>query len=83
MPAIIAIPEVTAHKEPTLAAQPQTRADNAGFWPTLLQYVRRQSVRRLQRTASSSHVSLHSIESPVERLAREHPALYLQIFAGL
>src|SRR5262249_11046194 len=84
MPGVMNDPEVVAYEEcPLSEEQPQARATHTGFWHTLLQYVRRQRVRRWQSTSSSSHVSLHPIEMPMERLAREHLTLYLRVFTGL
>jgi hypothetical protein len=84
MPSVMNDPEVVAYEECTLSEEhPQVRATHPGFWHLVVMYVRRQSVRRLQSTSCSSHVSLHPIETPMERLAREHPALYLRVFSGL
>jgi hypothetical protein len=77
-------PEVVAYEECTLyEEQPPAHAAYLGFWHTVVQYVRQQRVRRLQRTSSSSHVSRHPMEMPMERLAREHLTLYLRVFTGL
>ena len=84
MPSVIDTPEVVEHEEHDLHEErPQVRVARAGFWHTVVDYVRRQRVRRLQRTSSSSHVSRHSIEMPMERLARENLTLYLRVFTGL
>jgi hypothetical protein len=84
MPGVMNDPEVAADEEGTLAEkQPQARTDTAGFWHTLVQYVWRQRGYKLQSTSSSPHVSLHPIEMPMERLAREHLTLYLRVLTGL
>jgi hypothetical protein len=84
MPAVIDTPEVVEYEEHDLhTEQPQVRGAQLGFWRAVGQYMRRQSVHRLQRPSSSSHVSLHPMEMPLERLAREHPALYLQAVSGV
>jgi len=77
-------PEVVACEECTLYAEPPpAHTAYLGFWHTVVQYVRRQSVRRLRSTSSSSPVSRHPMEMPMERLAREHLTLYLRVFTGL
>jgi len=85
MPSVLDVPEVVEdvdvydlHEE-----QPQARAAHPGFWQRVKQYVRRYSVQTSSRTRSSSRVSLHQLELPLERLAREHPTLYLRVFTGL
>jgi hypothetical protein len=84
MPGAMHTPEVVAYEERTLfEEQPQARATQPGFWHTVVEYVWRQSVRRRQRTSSSSHVSRHAMEMPMERLARQHLTLYLRVFTGL
>ena len=84
MPAVIDAPEVVEYEEQDLhEEQPQVRAAHPGFWHTVVQYVRRLRVRRRQSTSSSSPVSRHPIEMPMERLAREHLTLYLRVFTGL
>ena len=77
-------PEVVAYEEcPLYEEQPPAHAAYLGFWHTVVQYVRRLRVRRRQSTSSSSPVSRHPIEMPMERLAREHLTLYLRVFTGL
>jgi hypothetical protein len=77
-------PEVVAYEECTLyEEQPPAHAAYLGFWATVVEYVRQYRIHRLQSTSSSSYVSLHPIEMPMERLAREHPSLYLRVFTGL
>jgi len=83
MPGVIDPPEVVEDKEHDLAEQPQARAAHPGFWHTVMAYMRRQRVCRLQRTSASSHVSHYPIEMPMERLARENLMLYLRVFTGL
>jgi hypothetical protein len=83
MPSVIDTPEVGEHEEHDLyEEQPHARAAHRGFWHTVVQYIRRQRVHTLQSTPSSSHVSLHPFETPVEFWARQYPSLYLQAFAG-
>ena len=77
-------PEVVAYEECTLYEdQPQERAAHLRFWHTVVAYVRRQRVRRLQSRSSLSHVSLHPNEMPMERLARENLTLYLRVLTGV
>ena len=89
MPAVMDTPEVVEHEEYALyehdlhKEQPQVRVARSGFWRTVAQYMRRQSAHRRHRTPSSSHGSLHPIEMPMERLAREYPTLYIQGFCGI
>jgi len=84
MPGVVHDPVVVVHEECTLyTEQPQAYATHLGLWHTLVEYLRRYRTHRLQSTPSSSHLSLHPIELSIERLAREHPALYLMAFSGL
>ena len=84
MPSVIDAPEILEHEEHDLQeAQPQVRPAHPGFWHTVVQYVRRHRSHTPHGTPSSSHVSLHPIEMPMERLARENPRLFLQGFCGL
>jgi hypothetical protein len=84
MPAVIDAPEVVEQEEYDLSeAQPQARATHPGFWHTVVEYVRRHRVHTPHRTSSSCQGSLHPIEMPMERLAREHPMLYLRVYTGL
>ena len=84
MPAVIDAPEILEQEEHDLyEEQPQVRAAHTGFWHTLVQYVRRHRVHTSHGTQSLSHISRHPIEMPLERLAREHPTLYLLGFCGL
>jgi hypothetical protein len=45
--------------------------------------VRRYSTHRQQRTSSSDRSALRQLESPMARLAQEHPMLYLLGFFGM
>jgi hypothetical protein len=63
--------------------QPQVRVTHPGFWRTLVQYMRRHRVHTSSRTRSSGRVALRQLESPMERLARENPTLFLQGFCGI
>ncbi len=84
MPGVMNDPEVVAYEECTLyEEQPPAHAAYLGFWSTVVEYVRQYRIHRRQSTSSSSHVSLHPMEMPMERLAREHPSLYLRVFTGL
>jgi len=83
MPAILDAPEVLDYEEHDLSeAQPQLRPARAGFWRTLVQYLRRQSVHR-GRYTPSSHRSMHTGETPVDLLARQYPTLCIQAYAGI
>ncbi len=84
MPSVMDAPEVVEYEEHDLyEEQPQVCTIHRGFWHTVLQYVRRHSVHASFHTPSSSHVSLHQVESPMARLAQEHPTLYLLGFCGI
>ena len=90
MPAVIDTPEVVEHEEYALyeehdlhKEQPQVRVAQSGFWRTVTQYMRRHRAHTLSCTPSSYRVSLHPIEMPLERLARENPTLYIQAFYGV
>jgi len=84
MPGVMSDPKVIAYEERTLSEeQLSARAAHPGFWHTVLQSVRWQSVRRLQSMSSSSHVSLHPIETPADLLARQYPSLYIRTYAGV
>ena len=84
MPSVLDTPTRVEHDEHDLQEeQPQVHAVHPRFWHTVLQYVRRHRVHTSSRTRSSSRISLHQIEWPMERLAREHPTLYLLGFCGL
>jgi hypothetical protein len=61
---------------------PQRRPVRAGFWRTLVQYMRRYNAHRAPRTPSS-HRSVHTCEAPADLLARQYPTLYIQAYAGI
>ncbi len=83
MLSVIDTPEIGEHEEHDLyEEQPQVRTTHPGFWHTVVHYVRRHRVHTPQGTPSSSRVSLHPFETPVELWARQYPSLYLQAFAG-
>jgi hypothetical protein len=84
MPAVIDAPEVVEHdRHDFYEEQPRVYVTRAGFWRTVVQYVRQHRARNSSRTRSSSHLSLHQIALPMARVAQEHPALYLQGFCGI
>ena len=84
MSAIIDIPEVGEYTEHNLSAeQSQAHATHPRFWQTVGAYVRRQRAHRRHETPASCQRVLHPMEMPLERLAREHPMLFLQINTGL
>ena len=93
MPAMMDTPEIVEHEEHALYGehdldnpheeQPQARAAHPGFWQTVKQYVKRHRVHTPPGTPSTPYGSLHPIEMPMERLAREHPTLYLRVLTGL
>jgi hypothetical protein len=84
MPGVMRDSAVVAYEERTLSEeQPQAQTPYHRFWHTMMAYMRRQRVRRRQSTSSSSHISLHPIEMPMERLARENLTLYLRVFTGV
>ncbi len=84
MPAVIDAPARVEHDTHDLHdEQPQVHTAPGGFWYTVLQYVRRPRAHTSSHTQSSSRLSLHQLEMPMERLARENPMLYLQGFCGI
>ena len=84
MPSVIDAPEVVGHGHNDLyEEQPRVYVTRAGFWRTLVQYVRQHRARNASRTRSSSRLSLHQIALPMARVAQEHPTLYLQGFWGI
>jgi hypothetical protein len=84
MSAVMDTPDIGAHEAYALQEEPPLAPTaHPGVWHAVMAYMRRQSVHRLQRTSSSSHVSLHPIEMPLERLAQEHPMLYFLGFFGM
>jgi len=83
MPGVMHAPETVTYEEHEIEEPSQARADKAGFWHRIVQYIRRHRTHTLQSTSSSSHVALHRIVTPADLLAREHPMLYLRVFTGL
>jgi hypothetical protein len=90
MPAVIDAPEILEHKEHDLYEEhdlqeepPKGRGARAGFWPMVVQSMRRYSTHRLQSTSSSDRSALRQLESPMAQLAQEHPMLYLLGFFGM
>ena len=83
MPAVLDAPEVMDYEAHDLfATQPRVRPDRAGFWSTVAQYMRRQSVRRFHRPPSS-RLPVPKFEAPADLLARQYPALYIQACTGV
>ena len=83
MPAVLDAPEVLDYEAHDLPeAQPRVRPDRAGFWRTVVQSMRRPSVRRFHRT-SSSRLPVHQFEAPADLLARQYPTLFIQAYAGI
>ena len=90
MPSVIDAPEIVEHEEYAIYAehavykkQPAVRKAHAGFWHTVLQYVKRYRVHTPHGTPSSSHGPLQGIETPADLLAREYPSLYIRAYAGV
>jgi hypothetical protein len=84
MPGVIHAPEVGEEKAQSLReALPEGRGARGGFWPMVVQSLRRYSTHRLQRTSSADRSALRQLESPMARLAQEHPMLYLLGFFGM
>jgi len=84
MPSVIDAPEIVEHEEHTIyKAQPPVRKAHLGFWHTVLQYLTWQRVHTPHGTLSSSHGSLHPIETPADLLVREYPSLYIRAYAGV
>ena len=90
MPAVIDTTEVIEHEEYTLyeehdlyKEQPPVREAHPGFWHRVMQYVKRHRVHTSTGTPLSCQGSPHPVETPMERLARENPTLYLRVFTGL
>jgi hypothetical protein len=85
MPSVIDTPErledVDVHD--FQEERPQVCVTRSGFWQRLLQYVRGHRVHTASRMPPSSRASLHPTESPMARLAQEHPMLYLLGFCGI
>jgi len=84
MPGVMHAPEVGEEKAQSLQeAPPEVRGARAGFWPIVVQSLRRYSTHRLQSTSSADRSALRPLESPMARLAQEHPMLYLLGFFGM
>jgi len=84
MPSVIDAPAIIIHEEHTIyEAQPPVRKAHPGFWYTVLRFVKRHRVHALHGTPSSSHGSLHPMETPADLLAREYPSLYIRAYAGV
>jgi hypothetical protein len=84
MPSVIDAPARVEHDEhDRQEAQPQVCLARSGFWHTLVQYVLWHRVHTSSRAPSSSRLSLHPIELPMERVAQENPTLFLQGFCGI
>jgi hypothetical protein len=84
MPAVIETTEVGEdHAQSPQEALPQGRGARTGFWPTVVQSLRRYSTPRQQRTSSADRKALRHLESPMAHVAQEHPTLYLVGFFGM
>ena len=84
MPPVIDAPARVAHAAHDLQdKRPQARPGQRGFWHRVWQYVTRQRVHTLSRTPSSARSALRQMESPMARLAQEHPMLYLLGCCGI
>jgi hypothetical protein len=85
MPGVMHAPEVGEKKAQSLQEeQPQVRGARGGFWPMMVvQSLRRYSTHRLQSMSSADRKALRQLESPMARLAQEHPMLYLLGFFGM
>ena len=90
MPSVIDAPEIIEHEEHAVyeehaiyKEQPPVRKAHPGFWYRVLRLVKRHRTRTPYGTLSSSHGSLHPIETPADLLAREYPSLYIRAYAGV
>jgi len=84
MPSVIDAPEMVEHEAHTLYEEhPQVRVARAGFWRTVVQYMKRHRVHTPYGMPSSSHGSLHPIEMPADLLARQYPSLYIRAYTGV
>ena len=63
--------------------QPQVRVARVGFWPRLVQYVRRYYVQTSSRTRSSAHRAQRQREAPLACGVPEPRTLVLLGFWGL
>ena len=89
MVAVLDTPETIDHEVDTIAEAHalrdipvQRRPARAGFWRTLLQYMRRYTAYRVPRMPSS-YRSGYMCEAPVDLLARQYPTLYIQGYARI
>jgi hypothetical protein len=90
MPSVIDTPAIVEHEEHVIyeehaiyKEQPPVREAYPGFWHRVLQYVKRHRVHTPHATSSSSHGSLHPMETPADLLAREYPSLYIRAYVGV
>ena len=84
MPAVIETTEVREdHAQSPQEAPPQGGEARTGFWPTVVQSLRRYSTHRQQRTSSAVRSARRQLASPMARVAQEHPMLYLVGFFGM
>jgi hypothetical protein len=84
MPGVMHAPEGMEEKEHGIQEeQPQVRRARGGFWPMVMQSLRRDITHRLQRTSSADRAALRQRESLMARAAREHPTLFLLGFCGM
>ena len=84
MPAVIDTPEVGEdHVQSPQEAPPQVRGARTGFWPMVIQSLRRDSTPRWQRRSSADRKAPRQLASPMARVAQEHPTLYLVGFFGM
>jgi hypothetical protein len=90
MPAIMDIPEGVEPEAQARyaehshhATQPQGRRARAGFWRTMMTYVRRQRAQMLHDTAPVSYGALHRLDTPADLLVQEYPSLYIRAYAGV
>ena len=90
MPSVIDAPEIVEHEEHAIyeehasyKKQPPVRKAHPGFWYTVLRFVKRHRIHAPHATSSSSHGSLHPMETPADLLAREYPSLYIRAYVGV
>jgi hypothetical protein len=84
MPSVIDAPEGVEHDRHDLyEEQPRVYGTRAGFWPTVVQSLRRYSTPRWQRRSSADRQAPPQLASPMARVAQEHPTLYLVGFFGM
>jgi hypothetical protein len=86
MVAVLDAPVTTDHEVDTITEAyalcdipPQRRPARAGFWRTLLQYMRRYPAP----LTPSSYRSVHTCEAPIDLLARQYPTLNIQAYARI